>query len=211
MRLFVFQNQTTLLEPIKVKNVEYGLQFDVNDNTCTVDYKHMKEGDSAIVIYSPLASKVFTLYNYRELLQIWGIAPSQTYSCINAIILGQVDIVQGEPFVKVFLSNEQFQLDGNLDTSDKVFKTTNGMSALDIAFSYDTHTTYKIANDKIFFTVTLSRNAYTLPIYFNYGSSSCELDDDVTHIMYDYIPGEDAFIGPERSRLEGRRVRIIER
>lgn len=216
MRLFVFQNQTTLETDISVSEVEYGLSVyvgtDKTDNHfCTVDFKHMKEGDSAIVVYSPTADKMFTLYNYRELLQLLGLAPSETYTVINAVIVAQIDIVKKEPFIKVFLSKGQYKLNGNLDSSDCVFKSISDMHALDLQFSYDARTTYNIGNGKIVFSVYLSKNAYEGPLYFNYGSQTCKLNDnDVTNIIYDYIPKEDAFIGPEHSRLEGRRVHVYE-
>lgn len=216
MRLFVFQNQTTLETDVGVSEVEYGLVIyvgaDKTDNhLCTIDFKHMKEGDSAIVVYSPVVDRLFVLYNYRELLQLLGLAPSETYSAIHAIIVAQVDIVKEEPFVKVFLSSGQYKLDGNLDSSDCVFKPISDMHALDLQFSYDAKTSYRINNGMIVFSVYLSKNAYEGPLYFNYGSQSCKLNDNgITNIIYDYIPREDAFIGPERSRLEGRRVRIYE-
>lgn len=214
MKLFVFQNQTTLEAYVNVRNVESGIQVQVgatitDNNTCTVDIKHMQDGDSAIVVYSPVASKLFVLYNYRELLQLLGLAPSETYTAIHAIIVAQVDIVKQEPFIKVFLSNGQYKLDGDLDSSDCVFKPISEMHALDLQFSYDHEVKYEINVGKIFFTVHLRKNAYQGPLYLNYGNQSCLLhDDDITHIIYDYIPGEDAFIGPEHSRLEGRRVHV---
>lgn len=216
MRLFVFQNQTTLEASVSVSEVRYGMVVHVDagetDNYfCTVDFKHMKEGDSAIVVYSPIADKLFVLYNYRELLQLLGLAPSETYTAIHAVIIAQIDIVKKEPFIKVFLSRRQYKLNGNLDSSDCVFKPISDMHALDLQFSYDTKTTYEINGDRIIFSVYLSKNAYSGSLYFNYGSQSCKLNDDgITNIIYDYIPGEDAFIGPEHSRLEGRRVRVHE-
>lgn len=214
MRLFVFQNQTTLKPSVSVFKVDNGVSIHVDagetDNYfCTVDIKHMKEGDSAIVVYSPVADKLFTLYNYRELLQLLGLAPSETYSAIHAVIVAQVDIVQKEPFIKVFLSSNQYKLHGDLDSFDCVFKPISDMHALDLQFSYDTKVNFKIDGDRIIFSVYLNKNAYEGPLYFNYGSQSCRLNDnDITNIVYDYIPDEDAFIGPEHSRLEGRRVHI---
>lgn len=214
MRLFVFQNQTTLEASVSVSEVDNGISMHVDmgatDNYfCTVDIKHMKEGDSAIVVYSPVADKLFTLYNYRELLQILGLAPSETYEAIHAVIVAQVDIVKKEPFIKVFLSSGQYKLNGDLDSSDCVFKPISAMHALDLQFSYETKTTFKISDGRIAFSVYLNKNAYEGQLYFNYGSQSCRLNDnDVTNIVYDYIPNEDAFIGPERSRLEGRRVHV---
>ena len=214
MRLFVFQNQTTLEASVSVSEVDNGISIHVDmgetdDYFCTVDIKHMKEGDSAIVVYSPVADKLFTLYNYRELLQILGLAPSETYVAIHAIIVAQVDIVKKEPFIKVFLSKGQYKLNGDLDSSDCVFKPISDMHALDLQFSYETRTTFKISDGRIAFSVYLNKNAYEGQLYFNYGSQSCRLNDnDVTNIVYDYIPNEDAFIGPEYSRLEGRRVHV---
>lgn len=214
MRLFVFQNQTTLEANVSVFKVDNGVSvhtdFGETDNYfCTVDIKHMKEGDSAIVVYSPVANKLFTLYNYRELLQVLGIAPSETYAAIHAVIVAQVDIVKKEPFIKVFLSSGQYRLNGDLDSSDCVFKPMSDMHALDLQFSYETKTTFKIYDDRIVFSICLNKNAYEGPLYFNYGSQSCKLNDSgTTNIVYDYIPNEDAFIGPEHSRLEGRRVHV---
>lgn len=214
MRLFVFQSQTTLESDVSVYKVDNGVSVHVGigatDNYfCTVDIKHMHEGDSAIVVYSPLADKLFTLYNYRELLQMLGLAPSETYSAIHAVIVAQVDIVNKEPFIKVFLSSDQYKLRGDLDSFDCVFKPISDMHALDLQFSYETKTTFKISDGRIVFSVYLNKNAYEGQLYFNYGSQSCRLNDnDVTNIVYDYIPNEDAFIGPEHSRLEGRRVHI---
>ena len=214
MRLFVFQNQTTLESDISVSKVDNGISvhagIGATDNYfCTVDIKHMHEGDSAIVVYSPAADKLFTLYNYRELLQVLGLAPSETYSAIHAVIVAQVDIVNKESFIKVFLSSEQYKLHGDLDSFDCVFKPISDMHALDLQFSYDTKVTFEIDDDMIIFSVYLNKNAYKGPLYFNYGNQSCKLNDNsVTNIAYDYIPNEDAFIGPEHSRLEGRRVHI---
>lgn len=214
MRLFVFQNQTTLEANVSVFKVDNGVSvhtdFGETDNYfCTVDIKHMKEGDSAIVVYSPVANKLFTLYNYRELLQVLGIAPSETYAAIHAVIVAQVDIVKKEPFIKVFLSSGQYRLNGDLDSSDCVFKPMSDMHALDLQFSYETKTTFKIYDDRIVFSICLNKNAYEGPLYFNYGNQSCKLNDSgTTNIVYDYIPNEDAFIGPEHSRLEGRRVHV---
>lgn len=214
MRLFVFQNQTTLESDISVLKVDNGISVHVGigatDNYfCTVDIKHMYEGDSAIVVYSPVANKLFTLYNYRELLQVLGLAPSETYSAIHAVIIAQVDIVNKEPFIKVFLSSEQYKLHGDLDSFDCVFKPISDMHALDLQFSYYTKVTFEIDNDMIIFSVYLNKNAYEGPLYLNYGNQSCKLNDNsITNIVYDYIPNEDAFIGPEHSKLEGRRVRI---
>lgn len=214
MRLFVFQNQTTLESDVSVLKVDNGISVHVDigatDNYfCTVDIKHMHEGGSAIVVYSPLADKLFTLYNYRELLQMLGLAPSETYLAIHAVIVAQVDIVNKEPFIKMFLSSNQYKLHGDLDSFDCVFKSISDMHALDLQFSYDTKVTFEIDDDMIIFSVYLNKNAYEGPLYFNYGNQSCKLNDNsVTNIVYDYIPNEDAFIGPEHSRLEGRRIHI---
>ena len=214
MRLFVFQNQTTLESDVSVSKVDNGISVHVDvgatDNYfCTVDIKHMHEGDSAIVVYSPVADRLFTLYNYRELLQMLGSAPSETYSAIHAVIVAQVDIVNKEPFIKMFLSSNQYKLHGDLDSFDCVFKPISDMHALDLQFSYDTKVTFEIDDDMIIFSVYLNKNAYEGLLYFNYGNQSCKLNDNsVTNIVYDYIPNEDAFIGPEHSRLEGRRIHI---
>lgn len=216
MKLFVFQNQTTLEANVSMSEVESGIAVRVDsgeadNNSCTVDIKHMGEGDSAIVVYSSMVGKLFVLYNYRELLQLLGLAPSETYTVMRAVIVAQIDVVNKEPFVKVFLSKGQYKLGGNIDSSDCVFKPISDMHALDLQFSYDTKTTYRINNGMIVFSVHLVKNAYKGPLYFNYGSQTCKLNDDgVTNIIYDYIPNEDAFIGPEHSRLEGRRVHVRE-
>lgn len=208
MRLFVFQNQTTITDRVGIQKSATGLIVHVGKLLCNIDCKGMKEGDSMMVVYSPISNRLLPLYNYRELLQIYGLKASESSTIFKVAPIVQVDIVQDEPFVKVFLSKKQFELDGDLDSSDAVFDSISEMHPLDIAFSYETKITYQLVGDKIFFNVNLKRNARTTPVYFNYGAQSVMLDEPYTKLVFDYIPGENVYLGDKHSHYIGREVLV---
>lgn len=208
MRLFVFQNQTTVTDRVGIQKTPHGLIAHLGNLWCNVDLDGMREGDSVMVVYSPVSNRLLPLYNYRELLQVFGLKASESSMVLKVAPTLQADIVQGEPFVKVFLSKGQFELDGDLDSADAVFDSISEMHPLDIVFSYETKVAYNVCDDKIFFDVDLKINARTKPVYFNYGAHSVKLDDSYTRLVFDYIPGENVYLGDEHSHYLGREVPI---
>ena len=119
MNLFIFPdavNRNGKGETIKL-NVEDGsFYFNHGEDFVCVDTTLLRDGSSTMVVLNTLTDKLYVLYNFRELLEVLDMTPSEMLSTLAQKGFMQIDKSGGKLYVKVFLLAGDYELES--DTTD---------------------------------------------------------------------------------------------
>lgn len=206
MKLYAFQNATSLKVPIGVSDDGKKLCITVNDCVAYVRYDIMKEGSCALVVYNNYTNELYVLYDYQYLSSVLNIPTKNFAKVFNINCITQVDIVRDEPFVKVFMSNGQFMLHG---IDYQVALPMSKLNALDTQFGYTvTCSATKYNNSCVICECILHKGNRTLPVFLNYGPYSELLKDGNNIFKFAYCDNEDITIGSRLAKGTSRKFKV---
>lgn len=203
MKLYAFQNATSLNTPVGVKDDTHQLLISIGTQECSIRYDVMKEGDCALVVFNNTTGELYPLYNYQHLSSVLNIPTRDFAKTFNVNCITQIDIVRGEPFVKVFMSVGQFRLD---DIDCQIALPMSKLNALDAQFGYTIKCEAKdYGSCYIVCECEFHRGARTLPVFLNYGPYSDELQEGLNVFKYYKCEHEYVTIGSRFARGTSRK------
>ena len=206
MKLYAFQNATSLKVPIGVSDDGKKLRITVNDCVACVRYDIMKEGSCALVVYNNCTNELYVLYDYQYLSSVLNVPAKNFAKVFNVNCIVQVDIVRDEPFVKVFMSNGQFMLK---DIDYQVALPMSKLNALDAQFGYSvTCDATKYSDSCVICECVLHKGNRTLPVFLNYGPYSELLKDGNNIFKFAYCDNEDITIGSRLAKGTSRKFKV---
>ena len=206
MKLYAFQNATSLKVPIGVSDDGKKLRITVNDCVACVRYDIMKEGSCALVVYNNCTNELYVLYDYQYLSSVLNIPTKNFAKVFNINCITQVDIIRDEPFVKVFMSNGQFMLHG---IDYQVALPMSKLNALDAQFGYTvTCSATKYNNSCVICECILHKGNRTLPVFLNYGPYSELLKNGNNIFKFAYCDNEDITIGSRLAKGTSRKFKV---
>lgn len=206
MKLYAFQNATSLKVPVGVSDNGKQLRVTVNDSMAYVKYDVMKEGNCALVVYNNCTDELYVLYDYQYLSSVLNVPAKNFAKVFNVNCIVQVDIVRDEPFVKVFMSNGQFMLQ-NIDY--QVALPMSKLNALDAQFGYSvTCDATKYSNSCVICECALHKGNRTLPVFLNYGPYSELLKEGSNIFKFTYCENEDITVGSRLAKGTSRKFKV---
>lgn len=206
MKLYAFQNATSLKVPVGVSDNGKQLRVTVNDSMAYVKYDVMKEGSCALVVYNNCTDELYVLYDYQYLSSVLNVPAKNFAKVFNVNCIVQVDIVRDEPFVKVFMSNGQFMLH---DIDYQVALPMSKLNALDAQFGYSvTCDATKYSNSCVICECSLHKGNRTLPVFLNYGPYSELLKEGSNIFKFTYCENEDITVGSRLAKGTSRKFKV---
>lgn len=203
MKLYAFQNATSLKTPVGVSDDGKQLRIIIGDSTTCVRYSIMKEGDCALVVYNNCTDELYVLYDYQYLSSVLNVPTKNFARVFNVNCIAQVDIVRDEPFVKIFMSNGQFVLQ-NIDY--QIALPMSKLNALDTQFGYSvTCNATKCDNSCVICECVLHKGNRTLPVFLNYGPYSELLKEGSNIFRFTYCDNEDITVGSRLAKGTSRK------
>lgn len=173
-------------------------------------------GRCLMVLYSPLTGELFTHYGYNEVCQTAGMSHSQMLKTAHVHGLMQVSRVNDDTcFVKAFLPKGQMVLNSTTnDWSDRLHVTSDCINPIDWQYS----PTFDVINGHLCednntkakylkLEVALC-DASNDDIYITYAGQYIKLEKGSNLVIFDYVPGENAFIGLPFNRQISRMIEI---
>ena len=104
MNLFVFPNSISRKdenEKIKLNINDNVLEFFYNDTRVMIDTDVLRDGSSTMVMNNPITEETYVLYNFRELLEVLNLTPSEMLEGFQQRGFMQIDKCAGDVFIKV--------------------------------------------------------------------------------------------------------------
>ena len=206
MKLYAFQNATSLKVPVGVSDNGKQLRVTVNDSMACVKYDVMKEGSCALVVYNNCTDELYVLYDYQYLSSVLNVPTKNFAKVFNVNCIVQVDIVRDEPFVKVFMSNGQFML------KDIDYQVALPMSKLNALYAQIGNNVKcdatKYSDSCVICECVLHKGNRTLPVFLNYGPYSELLKEGSNIFKLTYCENEDITVGSRLAKGTSRKFKV---
>ena len=210
--LFVFPdavNRESKEETIRLDTEGKKLHFFHNDEEVLIDTSVLREGSSTVILSNTLTGRTYALYNFREILQVLDMTPSEFFTNLSQRCFMQIDRSGGEVFIKAFLLRGMNELPSCTDDfSSRMHYTLDYIHELDWRYSWT------IKNPR----VSLSHGIITISfdtavsdfwkeeIYISHGGQAALCHEGENIVRFTYIPGENAYLGTANCRYKGRAI-----
>lgn len=217
--IYIFPNATSVEnkeDKIKLnisedKNV---LTFFYNDDKVTIDIRNLDDESSTLVMHNTVKHTTYALYNFREILQVLDMTPYEFLHHYHIPSYMQIDKVDDNTFIKVFLPKNVYELDSDT-TNFYIYPHYNNkdkIHELDLEYSYDAKLiNYRHKADSIILDISFTKSDFykNKDIYLNYSGTYKKLQKGLHAYKFKYIEGNDEFfVGLKNSRYIGRAIKI---
>lgn len=212
--LFVFPgavNRKMDTENIKLNIEDKVIRFDHNGKLCIIDTDVLKDGSSTVVLNNGITDNTYVLYNFREILQVLDMLPSEFLSNLSQRCFMQIDKSGGEAFIKVFLLRGMNELPSDTnDFSSLAHYTLDYIHELDWRYSWTVKNVKATLADEI---LTLSFNTavsefWKTQVFISHAGQSFRVNKGFNTVAFKYIPTEKVYLGTENCRYKGRAIDI---
>lgn len=154
------------------------------------------------------------LYNYRELLMIYGLKPLEFLQVFRLHGWVQVDKTHRGVFVKIFCpQGQQDPRSSRTDWGKCQHAGPGELHPVDRKNSWAfTLEDYQITGRVLHVTGTLWKSPLWQDeiLYFNHGGQAIPLQEGENSFNLLYVPGEDVYMGTKYSRYPGRCIKLTE-
>ncbi len=185
-----------------------GLAIDYCGEKHQIKFDALESQTSTIYVVGQSGSMV--LFNFRELLTVFGMTPTQFLAVFHLRGFIQIDKTRRGVFTKIFCFKGCRDPDSTVtDWRRYDHEKNEDLHYVDRKYSW-AFIPYRIRkeNDRLLITGRLwqSKLWKDEPLYFNHGGQAVRLNPGVNHIDLVYVPGEQAYVGNIRSRYVGRMI-----
>lgn len=181
--------------------------------TVTINPHCLADGNTAMVIYSPLNQQLLVHYGFSALCEAMDATPSEFFKLTQLHGLMQLDRYGDRLYIKVFLPQNQYVLDSDTDDySNKLYLNADCIHPLDWQYipTFDLLNA-EIYEDKLILKLDVCRPSVEEALgnmHINYAGQTAELRQGAHDYVFTYVPGENAYIGYPHSRRKGRILEI---
>lgn len=187
------------------------LTFFHNDAEVVIDTDLLRDGSSSVVMANNLTGTTYALYNFREILQVMDMTPSELLETMNQRCFMQIDKSGGEVFIKVFLLDGMNELPSNThDFSGKAHYTTDYIHELDWKYSWTIkNVSASVSGSAKTITIsfeTVVSDFWKEPIYISHAGQSVLCHEGKNVVVFQYNDHENAYFGAPNCRYKGRAI-----
>lgn len=212
--IYVFPDCVLSVEKEKLQVDLEGSRLEIvhNGRPMTIDLDALDPCTSTQVVSGRGGDMV--LYNYRELLMIYGLKPLDFLRIFKLHGWVQVDKTHRGVFIKIFCPAGQWNpVSRKTDWSRYPHVQPDQLHQVDRENSWAfTLEDYQITGRVLHVIGTLWKSPLWQDeiLYFNHGGQAIPLQEGENSFNLLYVPGEDAYMGTKYSRYPGRRIKLTE-
>lgn len=188
--------------------------YHTHDNTTKhiiVDTELLADGSSTMVLHNNITGDTYALYNFRELLQVLDMTPSEFMQVLNQRGFMQIDKSGGEVFVKLFLLDGDNELASDTDDFSALSHCTKDyIHPLDWQYSWTLHEVHgSLCNDELILQMKLQQSDFwQQDIYCSHGGQAVKLHPGVNEVRFKYNESENVYLGAPNCRYKGRAIDV---
>lgn len=195
------------------------LKFNITDNKIDINFENYKiyidpsvlrNGSSTLVLYNPVQKELYTLFNFKQLLEVLNMTPSELLERLVQFGIMQIDKCNDNYFIKLFSPTYNLQSDTH-DITKYTFLTKDAIHPIDWKYSWITNTLdAKLIDGYLYVDLELEQSEFwTNEIYASHGGQPLKLNKGINHLRFKYIQSEDIYIGNMNCRYKGRRIEVV--
>lgn len=173
-----------------------------------IRFETLESQTSTIYVVGQTGSMV--LYNFRELLMVFGMTPTQFLTAFHLRGFVQIDKTRRGVFVKIFCFKGCRDPDSTgTDWHRYDHEKNEDLHYIDRKYSWAFMPYYiRKEKDRLLVTGRLWKSELWKdePLYFNHGGQAVLLRSGMNHLNLVYVPGEQAYVGNVQSRYVGRMI-----
>ena len=210
--LFVFPNAVNKRsgeETIRLDTEGKKLHFFHNDEEVVIDTDNLRDGSSTVVLSNSVTDSTYVLYNFRELLQVLDMTPSELLSNLSQRCFMQIDKSGGELFIKCFLLMGMNELPSCTDDfSGKAHYTVDYIHELDWRYSWTVkNVAAELEGDEIVISFdTVISDFWQEPVYVSHAGQTALCREGPNTVRFKYNVTENAYLGAANCRYKGRAI-----
>ena len=212
--LFIFPNavnRKNTEETIKLNTKGKVLEFFHNGQKSIIDTELLRDGSSSVILNNGITDNTYVLYNFREILQVLDMLPSEFFTALSQRCFMQIDKSGGEVFIKVFLLKGMNELLSDTDDfSCCSHQTLDYIHELDWKYSWTVKNmkgSLKEGILKLSFEPVIS-DFWQTPVFISHAGQSFRVTGGVNTVSFKYVPTEQVYFGAENCRYKGRAIDI---
>ena len=213
--LFVFPNtvnRKTEVETIELNIEDKVLKFYHNGRPCIIDTEVLKDGSSTVILNNGITDNTYVLYNFREMLQVLDMLPSEFLTNLSQRCFMQIDKSGGEVFIKVFLLKGMNELSSDTnDFSCFAHYTLDYIHELDWRYSWTVKAVKAVLKNgflTVRFNTTIS-DFWKTQVFISHAGQSQLVKKGFNSVVFKYIPTENIYFGAENCRYTGRAIDVV--
>ena len=189
--------------------------------TLSVDYRgqhdeiileSLRDGSSTVVLYNRITDLLYTLYNFKELLQVFCIKPLDFCNVMNQICFIQIDACDGHYFIKAFTpKGEPYLYSYENDFSNLVHHTRDEIHPIDRRFGWHPSVNDIYMKDgKLFVDIYLDKSDFwKRDLFVSHGGETYRLIEGENEIIFRYPnKTEDLYFGERNNHNINRSYKI---
>lgn len=217
--IFVFPDMVNINGRITLncKDDIYNLKYNSESNTTNkevyIDTQAISDGNVNMVLYSPINNTLLTHYGYSQICESMNVTHSEFLKLSALCGFMQIDRYKNSVFIKVFLPKGQYSLDSDTDDySDNIYYTSDCIEPLDWQFIPTFDLIKADVNEgKLSLKLSVCRPVLEEAngnMHINYAGQCLPIVDGEQEYIFNYVKGENAYIGYPYSRRKGRMIDI---
>lgn len=210
--LFIFPNAVNRRDETETIRLDIDgkqLHFFHNNEELLIDTNVLRDGSSTVILSNAVTNTTYVLYNFREILQVMDMVPSEFLSNLGQRCFMQIDKSGEELFVKVFLLEGMNELPSQTnDFSCYSHYLPDYIHELDWQYSW---TLIDIKAEVVGKYIDLTFNIaisgfWKEPIYISHAGQSVLCKKGVNKVRFLYNFTENAYLGSRNCRYKGRAI-----
>lgn len=212
--LFIFPgavNRKANEETIKLNIKDKILEFYHNGRLCIIDTENLSDGSSTVVLNNGITDNTYVLYNFREVLQVMNMLPSEFLTNLAQRCFMQIDKSGVDVFIKVFLLKDMNELPSDTnDFSGFSHCTMDYIHELDWRYSWTVKKMQvSLSGDvlKLSFETVIS-DFWKTPVFISHAGQSHRVIAGFNTVSFKYIPTEEVYFGAKNCRYTGRAIDV---
>lgn len=220
----ILENFYIFPNAVRRKNESEHLKLNVEDKRLHLYYVHddiiehvivdtdvLADGSSTMVLHNNITSNTYAMYNFRELLQVFDMIPSEFMQSMNQRGFMQIDKSGGEVFIKMFLLDGDNELDSDTnDFSALSHCTKDCIHPLDWSYSWTLRDVHGwLWQDELIMQFGLMQSDFwQQEIYCSHGGQAVKLHPGRNEVRFKYNETENVYLGTPNCRYKGRAIDV---
>lgn len=212
--LFVFyrnsKGSTFVINDLKLNIINTTYELYYKDSKVTIDCEVLRNHSSTMVLIDNLQSQLFTVYNWKEIAEIFNTTNSNLLNVFNQPSVMQIDKCNDTIFSKVFLPDNQLTLKSDTsDFSTNVYYTIDFIHPLDWQY----HTTFDAVKlehigDRLIGELCIAKGILEEEMFINYAGQSIPITNGMMKIDFKFVPGNNLYLGSLSAQYQGRCLEV---
>lgn len=220
LHFFIFPEAVNRSNPDENTKLEFNreeneLIFSYMDQKVNINLNMLETGTSTCVCLNIFTGELYTLYNFREIVESLNILPSEFLKFLKQKCFLQIEkLSRYRFFIKAFTLEGEKHLDGDPEWLQYENYTKDQIIPIDRSFTWEiNHFIAHKQDDSLWVEVDIKKaDIYSLPIYISYAGQSIKYNPlrhtDGIYRFKKLVQGERIYFGSKNTHCKGRSLGI---